>query len=84
MLTQYYRQVRQDQRPIRYFAEDESRFGLKTLVGRLITACGIKPIGQWQWLNKKRFGSMERLNLRRENRFSDNFLMLIPSAINGF
>lgn len=34
---------------IRYFAEDESRFGLKTLVGRLITACGVKPIGQWQW-----------------------------------
>lgn len=37
---------------IRYFAQDESRFGLKTLVGRLITACGIKPIGQWQWLFK--------------------------------
>jgi hypothetical protein len=34
---------------IRYLAEDESRFGLKTLVGRLITACGVKPIGQWQW-----------------------------------
>ncbi len=34
---------------IRYFAQDESRFGLKTLVGRLITACGIKPIGKWQW-----------------------------------
>jgi hypothetical protein len=34
---------------IRYFSEDESRFGLKTLVGRLITACGIKPLGQWQW-----------------------------------
>jgi transposase len=23
---------------------------LKTLLGRLITACGVKPIGQWQWL----------------------------------
>ncbi len=34
---------------IRYFSEDESRFGLKTLGGRLITACGIKPLGQWQW-----------------------------------
>jgi hypothetical protein len=44
--------VRQDQRPIRYFAQDESRFGLKTLIGRLITACGVKPIGQWQWLFK--------------------------------
>lgn len=39
-----------DEREIRYFTQDESRFGLKTLVGRLITACGIKPIGQWQWL----------------------------------
>lgn len=48
----YYRQVRQDPRPIRYFVQDESRFGLKTIVGRLITACGIKPIGTWQWLFK--------------------------------
>jgi hypothetical protein len=51
-LSQYYRQVRQDERPIRYFAQDESRFGLKTILGRLITACGVKPIGQWQWLFK--------------------------------
>ena len=50
MLSQYYRQVHQDQPEIRYFAQDESRFGLKTLIGRLITACGVKPIGQWQWL----------------------------------
>jgi hypothetical protein len=49
-LSQYYRQVHPDERPIRYFAQDESRFGLKTLIGRLITACGVKPIGQWQWL----------------------------------
>ena len=39
-------------RPVRYFAQDESRFGLKTLMGRLITAFGIKPIGQWQWVFK--------------------------------
>ena len=37
---------------MRYFAQDESRFGLKTIIGRLITACGIKPIGPWQWLFK--------------------------------
>jgi transposase len=37
---------------MRYFVQDESRFGLKTIIGRLITACGIKPIGQWQWLFK--------------------------------
>lgn len=41
--------MRQEERAIRYFAQDESRFGLKTLVGQLITAYGVKPIGQWQW-----------------------------------
>ena len=34
---------------IRYFAQDESRFGLKTTVGRLITSLGVKPLGHWQW-----------------------------------
>ncbi|WP_432813160.1 IS630 family transposase [Pantanalinema sp. GBBB05] len=38
-----------EQRPIRYFAQDESRFGLKTVIRQLITACGVKPIGPWQW-----------------------------------
>ena len=51
-MSQYYRQVLQDERPIRYFAQDESRKGEKTLIGRLITAWGVKPIGQWQWLFK--------------------------------
>ena len=51
-MSQYARHILEDQRPIRYFAQDESRFGLKTLIGRLITACGIKPIGSWQWLFK--------------------------------
>jgi hypothetical protein len=37
---------------MRYFVQDESRFGLHTLVGRILTACGIKPIGKWQWLFK--------------------------------
>lgn len=49
-MNQYARYVLQDEHPIRYFVQDESRFGLKTLIGRLITACGVKPIGQWQWL----------------------------------
>lgn len=34
---------------IRYFAQDESRFGLKTTVGRLLTRLGVKPLGHWQW-----------------------------------
>lgn len=52
MLKQYDQQLRQQERPIRYFAQDESRFGLKTLIGRLITACSVKPTGAWQWLFK--------------------------------
>jgi hypothetical protein len=51
-LSQYYRQVIHDERPIRYFAQDESRFGLHTIIARLITASGVKPIGKWQWLFK--------------------------------
>lgn len=50
LLSDQMRHGQQDSRPIRYFAQDESRFGLKTLLGRLITACGVKPIGAWQWL----------------------------------
>ena len=52
LLSQYDHQRRQDLRPIRYFAQDESRFGLHTRLGRIITACGVKPMGQWQWLFK--------------------------------
>lgn len=35
--------------PIRYFCADESRFGLKTLIGRVITLCGVKPFAPVQW-----------------------------------
>jgi hypothetical protein len=52
LLSLYDRQVCMNERPIRYFVQDESRFGLKTLIGRLLTATGIKPIGTWQWLFK--------------------------------
>ncbi|MDZ7960367.1 MAG: hypothetical protein RMY34_21210 [Aulosira sp. DedQUE10] len=51
-MSQYDRQIRQQERAIRYFGQDESRFGLHTMLGRLITACGVKPIGRWQWLFK--------------------------------
>ena len=63
MLSQYARRVRQVPRPIRYFTTDESRFGLHTIIGRLITACGVKPIGQWQWLFKAfwLYGAVEPL-----------------------
>jgi hypothetical protein len=34
---------------VRYLCQDETRLGLKTISGRLITACGVKPIGPTQW-----------------------------------
>ena len=34
---------------IRFFCEDETRIGLKTISGRKITAKGIKPYGKVQW-----------------------------------
>ena len=34
---------------IRFFCQDESRFGLKTLTGRRITARGVKPVGKVRW-----------------------------------
>lgn len=34
---------------IRYFCEDESRFGMKTLLSRVITLFGVKPIAPVQW-----------------------------------
>ena len=37
------------ERPIRYFCSDESRWGLKTLTGRVITWTGIKPVIEVQW-----------------------------------
>lgn len=36
-------------RKIRYWCGDESRFGLQTVKGRLITLRGVKPIGYSQW-----------------------------------
>jgi len=38
-----------DQRPLRYFCMDESRWGLCTELGRRITLPGVKPIAPVQW-----------------------------------
>ncbi|WP_315791883.1 IS630 family transposase [Fischerella sp. JS2] len=47
----------------RYFVQDESRFGLKTIEGRKITLPGVKPIGDWQWQFKAfwLYGAVEPL-----------------------
>lgn len=34
---------------VRFFCEDETRIGLKTISGRKITLTGVKPIGEVQW-----------------------------------
>lgn len=95
-MKQYDQQIRQQQRPIRYFAQDESRFGLKTLIGRLITACGIKPIGQWQWIFKAfwLYGAVEpatgesfflqfsHVDTECYQRFLDEFSKAYPDSLN--
>lgn len=96
MLSQYARRVRQVPGPIRYFAQDESRFGLKTLLGRLITAGGIKPIGQWQWLFKafwvyaavepitgeRFFLQFSHVDTDCYQRFVDEFSQQYPDSLN--
>jgi transposase len=95
-LSQHDRQVRQAEREIRYFAQDESRFGLKTIIGRLITVCGIKPIGQWQWLFKAfwLYGAVEpatgesfflqfsHVDTECYQRFLDEFSRAYPTSLN--
>lgn len=88
--------MRQQERPIRYFTQDESRFGLHTLMGRLITACGIKPIGLWQWLFKAfwLYGAVEpatgtsfflqfsHVDTQCYQRFLDEFSKAYPNSLN--
>ena len=96
MLKQYDHQGRQIERPIRYFAQDESRFGLHTLIGRLIAAYGVKPIGQWQWLFKAfwLYGAVEpatgesyflqfsHVDTQCYQRFLDEFSKAYPDSLN--
>ena len=48
-------------RRVRYFCQDESRFGLKTVLGRRITLKGVKPVMpvQWQRDNFWLYGAVE-------------------------
>jgi transposase len=81
---------------MRYFVQDESRFGLHTLIGRLITLCGIKPIGEWQWLFKTLwlYGAVEpatgasfflqfsHVDTQCFQRFLDEFALAYPDSLN--
>ena len=37
---------------IRYWCQDETRIGLKTVTGKLLTGFGVKPVGKYQWTYK--------------------------------
>lgn len=67
---------------IRYFCEDESRFGMKTLLSRVITLFGVKPNARRAVEPKRIFGSMVRLNQRPESISSMSSPILILPASN--
>lgn len=50
-------------KPVRYWCLDETRLGLKTLTGRLITLSGVKPEGavDWRRQNFYLYGAVEPL-----------------------
>lgn len=84
-----------NQRPIRMWASDESRFGLHTNHRRRITAAGIKPIGlhQHRFENTWVFGAVEptsgashfmefpTLDATMVQRFLDDFAQIDPLSV---
>ncbi len=83
-------------RRVRYFCADESRFGLKTLIGRVITLLGIKPLAPVQWSrdNFWLYGAVEpysgahffyefsHLDAACFQRFLDLFAAAFPDSLN--
>jgi len=51
LLKSYYSNQPGAEKPasVRYWCQDESRFDLRTIPGRKITATGVKPVGLVQW-----------------------------------
>jgi hypothetical protein len=51
LLKSYYSNQPGAEKPasVRYWCQDESRFDLRTIPGRKITATGVKPVGKVQW-----------------------------------
>jgi transposase len=49
--------------PLRYWSQDESRLGLKTITRSVLTALGVKPIGpiQWNYQSFYVYGAVEPL-----------------------
>jgi hypothetical protein len=54
LLKSYYSNQPGAEKPasVRYWGQDESRFDLRTIPGRKITATGVKPVGLGQWLSQ--------------------------------
>jgi hypothetical protein len=83
-------------RTVRYFCEDESRFGLKTPLSRVITLFGVKPIAPVQWLRENfwLYGAVEpttgahffyefsHLDAACFQRFLDLFAAAFPDSLN--
>jgi hypothetical protein len=85
-----------NERPIRYFCSDESRWGLKTLTGRVITLTGIKPVIEVQWpreafwlygaveplTGQNFFYAFSHLDATCFNRFVAQFSVAFPDTLN--
>ena len=71
-----------DQRPLRYFCMDESRWGLKTELGRRITLPGVKPIApvQWHRANFWLYGAVEIPTASRCSTTSPTWTLSASSA----
>lgn len=82
--------------PVRYFCEDETRFGLKTLSARVITLRGVKPVVPVQWLRdnfwlygavapatgEHFFYEFSHLDVVCFQRFIDSFAAAFPDSLN--
>lgn len=81
---------------IRYWCQDESRFGTLTITGRKITAFGVKPIGEKKWgrANFYRYGIIDplegqyfdcelpKLNHEHFQEFLNQFSAAFPDCVN--
>jgi len=60
--------------------EDESRFGLKTLLSRVITLLGIKPIAQVQW-SRENFWLYGAVEPATGAHFMRSLTLILPSTV---
>jgi len=82
--------------PVRIWCQDESRFGLITMLGRMITLKGIKPLGKKQWkrgnfyvygvvepaTGEQYFQDLPKVNCNYFQEFLDGFAQKYPDSFN--